>query len=172
MMQTRSPQPTGVSAPVGARLDLGLGVGMVIAGLALVFWLIPAQVDDSGSFGLPPSLAPKVLAWMMVGLGAVLTGQRLLRAGDPEAGPKLALADLAHLALCVVTVTVMLGVMALVGGAIDRPYAGFLIGAPIGLVALTVIHTGAPRWAFVFNAVAVPAAIYVAFWWGLQLPLP
>lgn len=164
-------QTTGLTRPVAFNQDLFLGVAIVAFGLVLIAWIIPAQVNDQGSFGLPPSLAPRALAWLMVVMGAVLIGQNLtLRSAGSRRG--LTRDDLIYLSASVLAVAVMLLLMGWVGTWIGRPYSGFLVAAPVGLVLFTLLHTGAPLWVYVFNAVAAPAVIYAGFWWGLRLPLP
>jgi len=161
---------TGPTRPVELNQDLVLGLVITGFGLLLIFWIIPAQVNDGGSFGLPPSLAPKSLAWLMVAMGAVLTVQNLKIHGDPGRG--LTRVDVAYLAASVLSVAFMLVLMQWVGDWAERPYVGFLVAAPAGLVLFTLLHTGAPLWVYLFNAVAAPLAIYIGFWWGLRLPLP
>ncbi len=154
------------------RTDLILGIVIALFGLLLIVWIIPAQVNDAGSFGLPPSLAPRSLAWLMVALGVILAAQNIRSVGaDPLAG-SLTWGDVGHLAICVISVGAMLIVMGYAGQALGRPYSGFWIAAPLGLLAFTLIHSGAPLWAYVFNMLAAPAVIYAVFWWGLELPLP
>ncbi len=138
--------------------------------MALLWWIIPAQVNDRGSFGLPPSLAPRALAWVMVLCGTVLALQNTRTPAQPGTG--LNLKDIVFLAACVTAVGVMLMAMQAVSGWIGRPYAGFLCVAPLALIAFTALHGRAPIWVYAFNAVAVPALVYVTFWWGLRLPLP
>lgn len=161
---------TGPTRPVEINQDLVLGLVIMGFGLLLIYWIIPAQVNDGGSFGLPPSLAPRSLAWLMVAMGAVLTVQNLKLQASPGRG--LTREDAAYLAASVVSVAAMLVLMQWIGGWVDRPYVGFLVAAPLGLILFTLLHTGAPLWAYLFNAIAAPAAIYVGFWWGLRLPLP
>lgn len=162
---------TGLDRPVEINQDLFLGIAIAALGLALTFWIIPAQVNDNGSFGLPPSLAPRALAWLMVAMGAVLTVQNLkLHSTEPRRG--LQRRDVIYLAASVLAVSISLLLMKWVGAWIGRPYAGFLVGAPIGLTLFTLLHTGAPTWVYLFNAIVAPAVIYAGFWWGLSLPLP
>lgn len=167
---SRSSKGPGDAA--GPATDLILGIVIVLFSLLLLFWIIPAQVNDAGAFGLPPSLAPRALAWLMAGLGAVLIAGNLHHGGDDPLAGKLTWQDTGHLALCILAVVLMLIVMGVVGDVIGRPYSGFWIGAPLGLIAFTLIHTRAPLWAYAFNALAAPAMIYAGFWWGLELPLP
>lgn len=163
---------TGRPRSVGFGQDLVLGLVIMGFGLVLIWGVIPNQVNDSGSFGLPPSLAPRALAWLMVLMGAVLAVQNLKPSEAEKDRSGLTLRDIAFLGASVLTVAVMLALMGWVGAWADRPYAGFFVAAPIGLLLLTLLHTGAPLWVYVFNAVAAPAAIYAGFWWGLRLPLP
>ncbi|MEM7043182.1 MAG: tripartite tricarboxylate transporter TctB family protein [Pseudomonadota bacterium] len=165
-----------VAGLTGRRRDLVLGVMLVLFAWLLHLWIIPWQVNDEGSFGLAPSFAPRILAWLILGLGCVLIvlnlhGSREAGMAD-EGGPVLTFANLSHLALCIGTTALMLLLMRFAGAKIGWPYAGFLAAAPLGLLALTWIHGRAPGWAFAFNAVLIPPAIYLAFWFGLGLPLP
>jgi hypothetical protein len=162
---------TGQHRPVARHQDLILGVAIVLFGLSLIFLIIPAQVNDKGSFGLPPSLAPRALAWLMVAVGSTLTLQNLkIRSAGSRRG--LRREDVIYLAATVLAVALMLMLMQWIGAWFDRPYSGFLVAAPIGLVLFTLLHTGAPLWVYLFNAIAAPAVIYIGFWLGLSLPLP
>lgn len=162
---------TGQDRPVEINQDLILGVAIAGLGLVLIFLIIPAQVNDKGSFGLPPSLAPRALAWLMVAMGAILTLQNLkLKSVGSRRG--LEMRDVVYLGASVLAVALMLVLMQFVGSWLGRPYSGFLVAAPIGLILFTLLHTGAPLWVYLFNAIAAPAVIYAGFWWGLRLPLP
>lgn len=149
--------------------DFFLGLGILLFGVLLLLWIIPAQVNDAGSFGLPPSLAPKSLAWVMIVCGAILATQNLRSSSDAGG---LVSGEIAFLLSCLVAVGLMLLVMGFAGQALDRPNVGFLVGAPLGLIAFTVLHSRAPIWAYAFNAIVAPLVIVAAFWWGLELPLP
>ena len=157
------------STLAGFSQDFFLGLAIVLFGVLLLIWLIPAQVNDAGSFGLPPSLAPKALAWVMIACGTVIAVQNVR---SSSGGRDLLLREVVFLGSCLLAVGLTLLIMSLVGEAIDRPNAGFLIGAPLGLIAFTFLHSRAPVWAYAFNAIVAPLVIIAAFWWGLELPLP
>ncbi len=108
----------------------------------------------------------------MIGMGVILVVQNRRPAVSSEHSSGLAWPDVIHLVTCLTALVLVLLLMKTVGDWAGRPYTGFLVAAPIGLIAFTVIHKGAPGWAYAFNAIAAPAIIYVAFWWGLSLPLP
>ncbi len=153
----------------GLSQDFHLGLAIALFGVLLVTWLIPAQVDDAGSFGLPPSLAPKSLAWVMIACGLVLAAQRLGASKQPSG---LRVSELLFLAACLLAVGCMLILMSYLGALFDQPNLGFLLSAPLGLIAFTYLHSQAPFWAYALNIIAAPLVIVVAFWWGLELPLP
>ena len=157
------------STLAGFSQDFFLGLAIVFFGVLLLLWLIPAQVNDAGSFGLPPSLAPKALAWVMIACGTMIAVQNVRTS---SAGRSLVLREVVFLGSCLLAVGLMLLIMGQAGEAIDRPNAGFLIGAPLGLIAFTFLHYRAPVWAYAFNAIVAPLVIIAAFWWGLELPLP
>lgn len=153
----------------GLSQDFYLGLAIALFGVLLLTWIIPAQVDDAGSFGLPPSLAPKSLAWVMIACGLVLAAQRFWSSQKPSG---LKVSELLFLAACLLSVGCMLILMSYLGGLFDQPNLGFLLSAPLGLIAFTYLHSHAPFRAYAFNAVVAPLVIVAAFWWGLELPLP
>ena len=159
----------GETSPARFSQDFFLGIGIIVFGALLLVWGIPAQVNDAGSFGLPPSLAPKALVWVMIVCGVVLTLQHLNPVIEDN---RLRVKEIMFLAICLVTSGLMLALMNHLGNLIDRPNAGFLLAAPIGLVAFTFLHSRAPLWAYAFNALIAPFVIFAFFWWGLELPLP
>lgn len=157
------------SKMAGLSHDFFLGLAIFVFGVLLLLLIIPSQVDDAGSFGLPPSLAPRSLALVMITCGAVLSVQNLR---SSTVGLGLRLNELVYMLSCLLAVGLMLVLMSFVGDLLDRPNAGFLISAPIGMIIFTFLHSSPPLWAFAFNAIVAPLIIVAAFWWGLELPLP
>ncbi len=160
--------------PVSAKGDALLGLAMIAFGIAMLFYIIPSHVNDAGSFGLAPSFAPRFLAWLIIGAGGVLTVSKLSAWAAPNGQDKAALtgANLMHLALSIGAAASTLILMKWVGDQAERPFMGFLLAAPLGLIAFTLLHRGAPIWAYVFNVVTVPLVIYAGIWWGLGIPMP
>ena len=168
-MNTPSHTPAN-PALAGRSHDFYLGLAIVLFGTLLLIWIIPAQVNDAGSFGLPPSLAPRALAWVMIACGLVLTGQNLSRGSAHHTG--LVRQEVGFLIACLIAVAGMLVLMRYLSDLVDRPNAGFLLSAPLGIAAFTFLHSRAPIWAYAVNAIVAPLVIVAAFWWGLELPLP
>ncbi len=166
---SNAPKHPAKSTLAGFTQDFYLGLAIVVFGALLLLWIIPAQVNDAGSFGLPPSLAPKALAWVMIICGAVIAVQNLRAT---PGGRDLVLSEVVFLGACLLAVGLTLVIMGLAGQAFDRPNAGFMVGAPLGLIAFTFLHSRTPVWAYAFNAIVAPVVIIAAFWWGLELPLP
>jgi len=164
-----TPSGPAKSSLAGLRQEFYLGLAITVFGVLLLLWIIPEQVNDAGSFGLPPSLAPKSLAWVMILCGGVLTLQHLRKSPDRWG---LAVSEVLFLVSCLVAVGASLILMKYMGDLIDRPNMGFLLSAPVGLILFTALHTRAPVWAYAFNAIVAPLVIVAAFWWGLELPLP
>lgn len=154
----------------GLSQNFYLGLAIILFGALLLVWIIPVQVNDAGSFGLPPSLAPRALAWVMVLCGIVLALQNLRIRTDKSA--RLVAREVVFLVACLFAIGGMLVLMRYLSVLVDRPNAGFLLAAPLGIVAFTFLHSRAPIWAYAFNAIVAPLVIVVAFWWGLELPLP
>lgn len=162
--------------PVVRRRDAWLGCVFTLFGVAMLVWVIPAQVRDAGSFGLPPSFTPRILAWTIIGFGALLfaiNARTFLRDAQPSTrAAAITWRNVRHLALTMGAVLAMLVLMKAVGDRSATPFTGFLVAAPPGLVAFTMIHRGAPLWAYALNALALPLVIYLIFWLLLDRPLP
>lgn len=56
--------------------DLIAGIFLVVAGLVLIFGVIPAQIGSRSFGGLPPDFFPRVLAWIFLGLAVLLVAAR------------------------------------------------------------------------------------------------
>lgn len=174
-MSSRHMNPAAgpATGPAESRRDAWLGAIFSFFGAALLLWIIPSQVRDAGSFGLPPSFAPRVLGWVILGFGLLLFAANARSLARVAPGrPAVSGGNLVHLGLTVGSVAAMLLVMKFVGDRSAMPFAGFLVAAPLGLVAFTRIHSGAPLWAYAVNAIAVPVVVYLVLWLGLSLPLP
>lgn len=166
---SRAAEDPVASASARPPRDFYVGFAIALFGALLLLWIIPAQVSDAGSFGLPPSLAPKALAWIMTACGAVLATCNLR---PSSAGDALKWREVAFAATCLAAVALTLVSMSYLGGMLNRPNSGFLASAPFALLAFTLLHSRPPLWALAFNAVLAPSVIVAAFWWGLELPLP
>ncbi|MCZ2722651.1 tripartite tricarboxylate transporter TctB family protein [Marinomonas sp. 15G1-11] len=175
----------------GSKRDAWIGLVMILFSGLMLLWGIPAQISDRGSFGVPPSFAPRVLSGLILILGSYLVlsnfwalipqrsrQQPALQQTPNQISDKtgkaqeLTLANLAHLALCIGSGVGMLLLMKVIGDISGQANWGFLIAAPLGLIAFTAIHRGAPLKAYLFNSVVMPLVIFSVFWLGLSLPLP
>lgn len=168
-MHDLSEKAVGGSSPARLTQDFFLGLFIVCFSVILLVWAIPTQVNDAGSFGLPPSLAPRSLAWVMIACGTILVLQNLKPSANRDS---LKLKEVLFLVMFIVATGFMLILMNVLGERVDRPNAGFLLSAPLGLIAFTFLHSRAPLWAYAFNAIVAPLIIFAFFWWGLERPLP
>lgn len=139
--------------------------GLVLLGLSvwLVGWLIPAQIDDTGSQGLAPSLLPRLFA-IVTGVASLLLLVQAWRARSGAAGqPGLARGDPLHLAR---VVAVFLGVVALL------QFVGFAVAAPVAILAFTALLGPPLAWSSIVAAVLGPAAIWWLATYVFGIPLP
>lgn len=59
----------------------------MLAGLLMIFVIVPRQIKSSGGFGLDPAFFPVSLLWLLVCLGALLVLTRLPQPADPPGVP-------------------------------------------------------------------------------------
>ncbi len=146
-----------------------IGLGMVGAGLLLLFVLIPQQIGSlpSHSDEISPTLFPRLLAWLLILLGVVHVVRNRPRRTETE--PPTPAGD-SHQGRLLVRA---LGASAVAAAyVLLLPILGFTVASAVGLTGLILyLGHGRLRRAVV---VAVPAAFVLAemFTRGLNVPLP
>jgi putative tricarboxylic transport membrane protein len=66
------------------RSDIISGSTIVIAGLLMIFVIVPAQINSTSDYGLDPAFFPLALLWLLVAMGVLLVATRLRQAADPD----------------------------------------------------------------------------------------
>ena len=66
------------------RSDLISGSLIVLAGLVMIFVIVPQQIASSGDYGLDPAFFPLALLWLIVIMGALLVATRVTQPADPH----------------------------------------------------------------------------------------
>lgn len=65
------------------RSDLISGSLLTLAGLLMIFVIVPQQIASSGDYGLDPAFFPLMLLWLVVIMAALLVATRVKQPPDP-----------------------------------------------------------------------------------------
>lgn len=148
------------------RSDLVSGSLIVIAGLVMIFIIVPIQINSAGDYGLDPAFFPLALLWLIVIMGALLVATRLPQPPDPpDSEPALDRRDWQFIVGAGIFLT-----LAFI--AIDQ--LGFVI-AGIGIVAflMVVVELRHLRWVEVIGvSVIAPFVIYYLLYHLFSVQLP
>ena len=72
------------------RSDLISGSLLTLFGVAMIFLIVPMQIDSGGDYGLDPKFFPVSLLWLIVGMALLLIATRLpWQAGPIDEPPTL-----------------------------------------------------------------------------------
>lgn len=150
---------------MGPKHDV-LGGGLAVTfGLALLLWLIPFHVSEDPGLRLPVSILPRIVAWLLIGLGTLQMAGGVLRLsatpGRAELLPDRSEAKMVLLVLVILALAVT-----------GMSWAGYLIAAPLLMAALAWIHTPSAPLRIVLAALLGPGVIYVAVRFVFERMLP
>lgn len=65
------------------RSDLISGSLIVLAGLLMIFVIVPVQINSSSDYGLDPAFFPLLLLWLIVIMGVLLVASRIPQTLEP-----------------------------------------------------------------------------------------
>ena len=128
------------------KADLIAGVVLMIGGLALLFFIIPAQTEQDTGAAVPPDMLPQICALGITLLAAVLT-LNALRGKTPDAKPPKASEWRAMVAVVVII---------LAGAALFQYIHPVVAGLFVTLA--TMLYMDERRWHLLL---ALPAALVV-----------
>lgn len=141
--------------------DVITGTVLALAGLIMLLFVIPSQIETGNEYGLSDSFVPNLFMGALTALGAMLTVKGIIGQKYPD-GVEFNTATLRHLALVALLLLTTLGLMAL---------GGFLVGG-IFVIAAFMIYQGERRpVAIAITAVAGAGLIYLFFRHGLSILL-
>jgi hypothetical protein len=66
------------------RSDLISGSLLVVAGLVMIFIIVPQQINSSSDYGLDPAFFPLALLWLIAVMAVLLVATRLRQPADPS----------------------------------------------------------------------------------------
>lgn len=145
------------------KADLSAGLVLVLFGVVMMVWVIPAQTQHVREISLQPSFYPNLAAGALVFFAVLLVIQAIARRDRGGEEAPLLLRNWVSLVL-------VAGIMFAALAAFD--YLGFLVGG-IALVLVLMLYMGArsiPLLASV--SIGTPVAIWLFFEVLLERPLP
>jgi hypothetical protein len=147
------------------KIDLISGAGLSVAGLVLIFIIIPHGTEAGVSFGLSPTVFPTILATGMTACAMALTVQALLRlraGSDPRPSP---ISGWNMLMFGAASALILAGIVAI-------NYLGMVIAGPL-LIACLMLFLGDRSIIRIVLTSTIPvAAIYFLAIYVLRTPVP
>ena len=148
------------------RSDLFSGALIFLAGLVMIYVIVPFQIDTAGDYGLDPAFFPLLVLWLVVIMSALLVLSRIRQPPDPpDSTPVLDRWNW----LFIVCTTVFLAACFI---AIER--LGFVIGGALMIaVLMVVIELRQLDWREVAGvSVIAPFVIYYLLYHLFSVQLP
>jgi len=142
------------------------GILIFVAGLVMIFVIVPVQINTSGDYGLDPAFFPLAVLWLLVIMSMVLVVSRIPQVPDPrDAEPVLDLWN--WLFIGCATIFAVIGFI-----AIDR--LGFVIAGALMVAALMIaIELRHPNWIEVASVSLIsPFVIYYLLYHLFSVQLP
>jgi hypothetical protein len=65
------------------RSDLISGAVIFVAGLVMIYVIVPVQINSSGDYGLDPAFFPLMVLWLVVIMSVALVVSRMRQPPDP-----------------------------------------------------------------------------------------
>ncbi len=139
------------------RSDLISGSLLTLAGLLMIFVIVPRQIASSSDYGLDPAFFPLMLLWLIVIMAALLVATRVRQPPDPQdAEPVFDRGNWAF---------ILGAVLFIVLGFIAMKALGFVIAGTI-MVALLMIAIELRRLHWI-EIICISAAAPFAIYWLL-----
>jgi hypothetical protein len=139
---------------------------LTLAGLAMIFFIVPLQISSTGDYGLDPKVFPVALLWLIIAMGVLLVATRVPAPPDPaDAEPLLDGANWLFIgAFAVFLVLVFIAIKAL----------GFVTAAVLMIAALMLaLAAWRPNWIeLLCVSMLAPLAIYYALYHVFAVRLP
>ncbi len=145
------------------RTNIASSVFTILFGIALLGWIIPAHTPEYPGFGMPASLLPDILAWIMI----LCAAANLLKTIVTGAGRnKPAAINLTTFAHCLAFLAVLAASMPLMR------LLGYFAGGAIVMAACCLLCGERRPLRLAIVAAATVFTIWAALWKGLGVMLP
>ena len=148
-----------------ARVDAWAAAILVVAGLAAIFVVIPAQTGEGEAYGLPPAAYPTLGATVLTVCAGLLLIASIRPRGAERGDDSMPAGPVAWRHAGVV-----LAVLA--ASFVVIRYLGFLIGGSLTIAAFMVYMGSRSAIGVAAVSIATPVAIYLFFWQLFSIPLP
>ena len=147
------------------RADLAGGIALALAGLLLIFVIIPLQTEEGMYFGLPPTFFPILLSVGVTACSAALAIRAWLRlrSGRALQPMPLRLWNLVMFALSCALV---------VAGVVAIDFLGMIVGGPLLIAALMLFLGERGPLRILLTATLPVAAVYLLATHVLHAPFP
>jgi len=148
------------------RADLISGAVIFVAGLVMIYVIVPIQIDSAGDYGLDPAFFPLMVLWLVVIMSALLVLTRIRKPPDPPESERL----LDRWNWLFITCTIVFLTVGFI--AINR--LGFVIaGALMIAVMMVIFELRHLKWAEIAGVSLI--APFVIYWllyhlFSVQLP--
>ena len=131
------------------KADLISGILLMVFGLAMLFWIIPAQTDQDTGAAVPPDLLPQICVVGITILAGILTVNAARGTTPPSKAPKLSewSALVGVLAIVIVGTVLFTHVHTAVGG--------FFVSLA------TMLYMGERRW---YLLIALPSVLVLSIY--------
>lgn len=145
------------------RTNIASSVFTMLFGIALLGWIIPAQTPEYPGFGMPASLLPDILAWIMIVCAAANLLKTIVTGAGRDKPAALSLTTFVHCLAFLIVLAASMPLMHLLGyfagGAVVMAACCLLCGErrPLRLAVVTA---------------ATVFVVWAALWKGLGVMLP
>lgn len=135
----------------------------MLFGVILLAWIIPTQTPEYPGYGMPASLLPQILSWIIIACGALNLIKTLITASGKGKPSNISLTSFLH----------CLGFLAVLGSAMPlMNLVGYWAGGAIIMIGFCML-CGERN--FVRMAIVTSATVFIiwaALWKGLSVMLP
>lgn len=145
------------------RTNIASSVFSLLFGILLLGWLIPAQTPEYPGFGLPASLLPDILAWIMIFCAAANLLKTIATGAGRDKAASISLTTFVHCLAFLVVLAASMSLMRLVGY-----FAG---GAAVMAACCLLCGERRPLRLAVVTAATI-FLVWAALWKGLGVMLP
>lgn len=145
------------------RTNIISSVFSILFGIALLSWIIPAQTPEYPGFGMPASLLPDILAWIMIFCAAANLLKTVLTGAGKDKPAALSLTTFGH---CLAFLAVLAAAMPLMH------LLGYFAGGAVVMAACCLLCGERRPLRLLIVTGATVFIIWAALWKGLGVMLP
>ncbi len=135
----------------------------ILFGIALLAWIIPTQTPEYPGYGMPASLLPNILAWIIIVSATINLTKTIVTGSGKNAPARISIKEFAHL-LCF---------LAVLGAAMPlMELCGFFIGSIITMICLCLLCGERKPIRLAIVSACTIICVWAGMWKGLSVMLP